>query len=227
MCGIPVGWNASRHDQSTKSSLGEWVYLPMLREDRIQALLFVQAALSCKLIDSTHDQLYEGLLGGTWLLLTGFMCSASFSLLSSRISLSILSIPRSFKARCRLFRLAVWTRRPGTDRETLLILLEDGFALVGSCSASQELFMGSVMRSRYSLAREAYFRCTISGSSCRNACAQINRVPCCGLGHCSAHSLTSLHSGAKDADILLWSCRVENAGGTKELIFGVGRSARR
>jgi hypothetical protein len=50
--------------------------------------------------------------------------------------------------------------------------------------------------------RRAYFRCTISGSSCRSACTWVNASFNGREGIRQVHSLTSLQSGARDADML-------------------------
>jgi hypothetical protein len=54
-------------------------------------------------IDSVHSQL--GMARAVPMTPTGFIWSASFSLLSSRTSLSILSMPRSLRARCHHIRV--------------------------------------------------------------------------------------------------------------------------
>lgn len=111
-------------------------------------------------------------------LMLGFIYSASLSLLSALASSSMVSMPRSFSAFCRVvskhpeFR----SRLRVTYTEARFVLLEQRLTLVGLCRTPQ-VFLSlcqSVMESRWWPTHLAYSRCTTSGSSYHSACAAVS-----------------------------------------------------
>lgn len=142
--------------------------------------------------------------------LTGFMCAASFSLLSSRTSLSILSMPRSLRAFCPLVRPV---NQPPYRVMDGLLRDTSRTARTWVCTRPTWQYRARTLSSRKHAGMIRHTICRTPGRTLAVPLEEAVVVASAlALDHdlvasppslrSKTYSLTSLHSGARDADMV-------------------------